>query len=90
MSDYYMSDADVNDMHPRQAEILIKVPAQDRRAVLNSAHLMMNCTGGTLSGCLWSSEQEYRRLGADELAKRDRLTNARLMGWRVDENGHRL
>jgi hypothetical protein len=85
-----MTDEQVNRMHYRQAEILIQVPAEDRQAVLSSAYLMMNMTATNLSGALWSCVQEYRRVGAEAMARQDRLTNARAMGWPVDENGHRI
>lgn len=85
-----ISDAEVEQMHPRQAQILRTIPAADRAVVLRSAHLMQNMTGGNLSGALWSSASEYRRIGAAALARKDRITNARAMGWTVDEDGHRI
>lgn len=90
MTSKMITDQDVEQMHPRQAEVLRNVPAQDRAVVLRSAHLMQNMVGGNLSGCLYSSAAEYRRIGAEALARRDRLTNARAMGWTVDEDGHRI
>jgi hypothetical protein len=83
-------DDDLAGRHPRQAEVLAEIPKEDRAVVASSARLMQNMTGGILSGCLYSAAAEYRRIGAEELAKRDRLTNARAMGWRVDEDGHRI
>lgn len=85
-----LTDEQVNKMHYRQAEILIQVPAEDRQVVLSSAYLMMNMTATNLSGALYSSAAEYRRVGAEALARKDRLTNARAMGWPVDENGYRI
>lgn len=74
-----ITDDQVRNMHPRQAAVLIDIPAEDRGAVLRSAHLMQNMTGGNLSGCLYSSAQEYRRIGAAALEARDSETNARAM-----------
>jgi len=74
-----ITDEQVNKMHPRQAAILIEVPEEDRGAVLRSAHLMQNMTGGNLSGCLHSSVQEYRRIGVLALEARDNETNRRAM-----------
>jgi hypothetical protein len=82
---------DLAGMNPRQAEILVQVPtAEDRKVVLASAHLQQNLSGGILSGCIYSAVQEYKRIGAQALARKDRLTNARAMKWEVDEDGHRI
>jgi hypothetical protein len=77
-------------MHPRQAAVLAEIPEEDRSAVLSSAHLMQNLTGGILSGCLHSAAAEYRRVGLEAMKRQDRLSNARAMGWAVDEDGHRI
>jgi hypothetical protein len=81
---------DLAGMHPRQAQVLVEVPSEDRAAVASSAHLMQNLTGGIFSGCLQSCVAEYKRVGAEQMARQDRLTNARLMGWNVDEEGRRI
>jgi hypothetical protein len=75
--------------HPRQAEILATIPIEDRAVVAASARLQGNCCGGNPSSNLWSAAAEYRRIGAAAMARKDRLTNASLMGWPVDENGYR-
>lgn len=77
-------------MHPRQAAVLVEIPEEDRAAVLASAQLQQNLVGGNLSGCLHSAAQEYRRVGLEEMKRRDRLSNARAMGWQVDGDGHRV
>lgn len=76
--------------HPAQVEVLKDIPAEDRSAVESSAHLMQNLVGGIFSGCLWSAAQQYRRVGLEEMQRRDRLSNARAMGWAVDEDGYRI
>jgi hypothetical protein len=70
--------------------VLATIPQEDRAVVCASARLMQNMVGGIFSGCLWSSAAEYRRIGAEALARKDRLTNAHAMGWVVDADGHRV
>ena len=77
-------------VHYRQVEVLKDIPAEDRSAVISSAHLMQNLVGGILSGCLWSAAQQYRRVGVEAMKRQDRLSNARAMGWAVDEGGYRI
>lgn len=82
---------DLAGMHPRQAAVLAEVPAEDRNVVASSARLLMNTSPGwNYSGALSSAAAEYRRIGAEALARKDRLTNAALMRWEVDEDGYRI
>lgn len=76
-----ITDEHVSQMHPRQSEILMQVPVEDRSAVLDRAYFTQNISGGNLSGNLWSALQEYKRVGAVELRKHTKDANARLMGW---------
>ena len=76
----FISDADVNRMHARQAAELIQVPAEDRRVVLMHAHFMQNVSGGNLSGNLYSARLRYERMGAEAMAADDRDANDKLMG----------
>lgn len=76
--------------HPAQAAVLATIPIEDRGMVVASAHLQQNLCGGPLSVNLSAAATEYRRIGAVAMARKDRLTNARMMGWTVDEDGHRI
>lgn len=77
-------------MQRRKAAVLATIPVEDRPAVYSSALLMQNMVGGRISDCLHSAAQSFRRLGREEMQKRDRLTCAHAMGWAVDEDGHRI
>jgi hypothetical protein len=83
-------DPEFATMHPAQAAILAKIPAEDRGVVCSSARLQQNMCGGNFSGNLSSAAAQYRRIGAAAMARQDRFTNARAMGWQVDQDGHRI
>ena len=82
-----MTDEQVFARHPRQAAVLIQVPAQDRQAVLRAAHFYLNTIPGTiLSGGLYQARQRYLALGgadggAEALDAEISADNASLMGW---------
>lgn len=76
------TDEEVNKMHPRQAAILIKIPEEDRYAVLDHAHFRQNISGGTLSSCLWDAVRRLEQLGsAQALLDETKTDNAKLMHW---------
>lgn len=63
-----LTDDEVNAMHPRQAAVLIEVPAPDRRAVLRHAHVLQNTVPGyRLSGALEEARRYYLAAGLDAL-----------------------
>lgn len=78
-SQFFMSDDEVNARNPRQAAILIQVPANDRRAVLSHAFFRQNVSGGNLSSNLQMALEAFRQAGsAQALRDEDVAASTRL------------